>query len=113
MRHPSLGPSWEGFIIEQIASLGLDLQFYFYRTRSGAECDLVLVRGNEPLVCIEAKANENPKLTKSLSTSIADLQTKHNFIVTPSTVYVYPLGNNKVTVCGLHWLMNYLQKHFS
>ena len=98
--HPAIGASWEGFVIEQVINLGLDVVPYFYRTRAGAECDLVLVRGNTPLVCIEAKVNEAPSITKSLINSIHDLGTKENFMVTPSLKNPYQLKEN-VTVCGL------------
>jgi len=111
LSHPSIGASWEGFVIEQVASLGLDMFPYFYRTRAGTECDLVLVRGNTPLVCIEAKINEAPNLTKSLTNSIADLETKENFIIGPSCKHSYRLKEN-VTVCSLPWLLNYLKKSF-
>lgn len=107
--HPSIGASWEGFVIEQVASLGLDLVPYFYRTRAGSECDLVLVRGNTPLICIEAKVNEAPSITKGLINSINDLSTKDNFIVTPSLENPYQTKGN-ITVCGLPWLLKHLQK---
>lgn len=110
--HPSIGPSWEGFVVEQVANLSIDLVPYFYRTRRGGECDLVLVQGHKPVVCIEAKMNNQPKITKSLSSSIQDLETKENFIVTPSVKHSYALNQN-TTVCNLPWLLNHLKNTFS
>jgi predicted AAA+ superfamily ATPase len=48
---PGRGNSFEGFMIQQIAALE-ELQrsgsaFYFYRTHSGAEIDLLIDRGNQ------------------------------------------------------------------
>ncbi len=109
--HPILGSSWEGFVIEQVASLGLNMVPYFYRTQAGAECDLVLVKGHKPIVCIEAKMTNTPKMTKSLASSLQDLETTENFIVTPSPNDPYPLKEN-VNVCNLAWLLNYLKTNF-
>ena len=42
--HPSSGASWEGFVIEQIASLlPQNSELYFYRTNAGAEIDLLFM----------------------------------------------------------------------
>lgn len=108
--HPILGSSWEGMVVEQVASLGLNLVPYFYRTQAGAECDLVLVRGHKPVVCIEAKITNTPKMTKSLTSSLADLGTAHNYIVIPSCEHPYSLKKGGVTVCNLHWLLAHLEK---
>ncbi|MEM7361647.1 MAG: DUF4143 domain-containing protein [Bacteroidota bacterium] len=110
LSHPSIGASREGFVIEQVVKLGLDVFPYFYRARAGAECDLVLVKGNTPLVYIEAKVNEAPGVTKSLLNTIGDLATKENFMVTPSLEHPYQLKEN-VTVCDLPWLLKHLQKY--
>lgn len=98
---PHLGPSWEGFVIEQVASLTTPgLTPYFYRTQAGAECDLVLVKGQQPVVCIEAKVTNQPKMTKSLRHSIIDLGTKENYLVVPTCPKPYPLDDT-TTVCEL------------
>lgn len=45
--HPSVGSSWEGYVISQILYAKENrLDMYYYRTQAGAECDLVLVRGH-------------------------------------------------------------------
>jgi len=46
-RHPTLGASWEGFVINQlVATMGARSdQVYFWATHSGAELDLLVVRG--------------------------------------------------------------------
>jgi len=47
-RHPKVGASWEGFILEAVAHrLGARSdQCYFWATHTGAELDLLVVDGN-------------------------------------------------------------------
>ncbi|MDZ7314472.1 MAG: ATP-binding protein, partial [candidate division KSB1 bacterium] len=69
-----LGNSWEGYVIEQIRQLVPgEINLYYYRTHNGAESDLVLVRGNEALACIEIKYTAAPALSKGFQISIEDL----------------------------------------
>jgi predicted AAA+ superfamily ATPase len=81
--HIIAGNSWEGYIIEQIASrLNSNCTAYFYRTQSGAEVDLCIANGNEIKATIEIKLSNNPKISRGNTESITDLKTKSNFIVT-------------------------------
>ncbi len=83
--HPSVGSSWEGFVIEQIRQLKpAHLDLYFYRTHQGTEADLVLVKGLKPMACIEIKLSTSPQVSKGFYQSVTDLKTKNNFIVIPS-----------------------------
>jgi hypothetical protein len=46
-RHPKVGASWEGFVLEQVVRR-LDArpeECFFWATHSGAELDLLVVRG--------------------------------------------------------------------
>jgi len=56
--HPIVGPSWEGFVREQLAAqaalLDLPHRFHCWRTQAGAEVDLVLEQG-ERLLPVEIK----------------------------------------------------------
>jgi uncharacterized protein len=82
--HPVVGSSWEGYIVEQIKQMkpsGMDM--YYYRTQAGAEYDIVLARGIRPVACIEVKLNNAPSLSRGNLQSIADLQTKKNFVLVP------------------------------
>lgn len=82
--HPVVGSSWEGYVVEQIKQMkpsGMDM--YYYRTQAGAEYDIVLARGIRPVACIEVKLNNAPSLSRGNLQSIADLQTKKNFVVVP------------------------------
>ncbi|HPD65809.1 MAG TPA: ATP-binding protein [Bacteroidia bacterium] len=76
------GASWEGYIIEQVIShLKDDYDFYFYRTHQGAECDLVLVKGDKAEIGIEIKFSTGPKLSQGFYNAIEDLRTKRNYVV--------------------------------
>lgn len=85
-KNPVVGASWEGYVIEEICkALPYSVKPYYYRTHHGAEVDLVLVRGVEPLACIEIKYGLSPKVKEGFYNCIADLGTKHNYIIYPGT----------------------------
>ena len=98
--HSYLGVSWEGYIIEQIKHLlPLGYELFFYRTHEGTEMDLLICRSGTPWAGIEIKYTSSPKISKSLSIAVEDLQTKHNYIIIP-TKDNYQLRKD-ITVCGL------------
>lgn len=79
------GASWEGFVVQQLLALSHPSWLpYFYRTSSGAEVDLVLVKGNRPFAAFECKYSNSPHLTKGNTEAFKDLGCRHQFIVTPS-----------------------------
>jgi predicted AAA+ superfamily ATPase len=97
---PLLGNSWEGFAIMQIQSvIQKRAELYFYRTHQGAECDLIIVKGNTVMACIEIKFTSSPKITKGFYISTEDLQCKNNFIIIPGEE-TYQISKN-TTVIGL------------
>jgi len=105
--HVLIGNSWEGYVIEQIRQiLHDDLDLYYYRTHNGAESDLVLVKGNNPVSCIEIKYTSSPRLSKGFQISFEDLQTKQNYIIVPKSE-PFPIHQN-VTVCNL---LDFLKSH--
>ena len=82
--HPSIGASWEGYVIEQIAQALPDTkEVHYYRTHQGSEVDLVITKGLQPIASVEIKYSAAPKVTKSLAISIEDLQTTRNFVIVP------------------------------
>lgn len=84
VNHPSLGASWEGYVVSQIAYAKENrLDIYYYRTHAGAECDVVLSRGHVVKACVEIKYSQTPVLTKGFFQSVADLKCKNNFVITP------------------------------
>lgn len=104
--HPIAGASWEGYVIEQIIPL-LDpaVRPYFYRTSNGAEMDLVLVEGITPVVSIEIKLSLAPALKRGSTESVTDLQTEHNYVVTPNG------GNVAVRPKWMHCNISELLEH--
>ena len=99
--NPNIGNLWEGYVIEQILQLlPRTIQAYYYRTHDGSEMDLVLVKGIHPLVSIEIKNSSSPSITRSMTQSIEDLNTKQNFVIIPPTNTNYPLGKT-IIACDL------------
>lgn len=79
------GSSFEAFVIQQvISSLQPSVSPYFYRTHDGTELDLVLVKGNTPVLGIEIKTSNAPKITKGTALAAADLGNIPVLIITPS-----------------------------
>jgi len=79
--NPKLGDSWEGFVIENVASELADIATpYFYRTSAGAEIDLVLDFGTETWA-IEIKRSTAPKLSKGFHYACEDLQPARQIVV--------------------------------
>lgn len=73
--HPKVGASWEGFVLEQIIHrLGARKEdCFFWATHSGAELDLLIVRGRIRLG-FEIKRTTSPRLTPSMRSALSDLK---------------------------------------
>lgn len=82
--HPSIGASWEGYVIEQIIQeAGEFSEFYFYRTQNGAEVDLVWITPKNKMVCIEIKFSSAPVITKGFYQSVEDLKPDFKYVIVP------------------------------
>jgi hypothetical protein len=73
-RHPKLGASWEGFVLEAIINrLGVSPeQCYFWATHTGAELDLLITHGGRHYG-FEIKRTTAPRVTPSMRSALADL----------------------------------------
>lgn len=73
-RHPKVGASWEGFALgEVVTRLGaLPEECYFWATHSGAELDLLVVRGTRRWG-FEFKRTTAPRTTASMRSALNDL----------------------------------------
>lgn len=81
--HPIVGPSWEGWVLEQIAQLlSPQWQLSFYRTATGAEMDVVVERG-ERRIGFEIKLSSAPSLSKGFWSAMKDLQLEQAYVVAP------------------------------
>ena len=77
-----IGASWETFVIEQVINvLGLDYQYYFYRTHQGAECDLLLVKSGKVEWAIEIKNTLSPKISKGFLISMEDTKAAKGAVI--------------------------------
>ena len=81
MGHPSVGASWEGFIVEQIcAQLPQGADVGFYRTAAGAELDLVVDLGSKK-IGFEIKFSSAPKLSRGFWQACDDIGLAHAYVV--------------------------------
>ena len=98
--HPAVGASWEGFALEQATHIvgASTEESYFWRTHTGAELDLLIVRGRERLA-FEFKYSSAPKATRSMYSALGDLGLDHLTIVCPGAS-TYPLSS-RITVSNL------------
>ena len=104
----ALGTSWEGYVINQIKSIAGDrLGYFFYRTHQGAECDLVLVKGDAPVAGIEIKFSPARTLEKGFFIAVEDLKTPKNFVIVAGTTD-YEARKNHYVVNLSSFLKNYL-----
>jgi predicted AAA+ superfamily ATPase len=80
--HPKLGASWEGFVISQVIGfLGVrPHECFFWATHSGAELDLLLVRGNRRWG-FEIKRTSSPTVTPSMRIAMSDLKLQRLFVI--------------------------------
>ncbi len=72
-RHPKLGSSWEGMVLEQLLARFGGTAAAFWSTHSGAELDLRLEIGCR-VIGFEIKRTDRPSTTKSMHNAIADLE---------------------------------------
>lgn len=105
--NPVFGSSWEGVVIENVIAEMPEWQPYFYRTATGDEIDLVMVKGDRK-IAIECKASTAPQLTKGFWTVIDEVKPEHVWVVAPINDS-YPIKEN-VTVCGLSQIVQEVKK---
>ncbi|HRH13942.1 MAG TPA: ATP-binding protein [Azonexus sp.] len=91
--HPVVGHSWEGFVVEQIAStMPAFSEINFYRTAAGAELDAVVTTGDRR-IGYEIKFSESPKPGKGFWNACEDIGVERAYVVAPVTE-PYPLAEN-------------------
>ncbi len=79
LSHPAMGFSWEGMVMEEILrglqNRGIKHDYYYYRTVSGAEVDLI-IEGRFGIIPFEIKHQQNTSLGKIRG--IRDFVREHN-----------------------------------
>ena len=90
--HHKYGASWEGFALEQVASLlqATPDDLTFWGTHGNAEIDLVWQRDGKTYG-FEFKATESPSRTRSMSIAMQDLRLEKVFVIHPGD-HVFSLG---------------------
>ena len=101
--NPVFGSSWEGIVIENVIINMPGWDYFFYRTATGDEIDLLLKKGNQ-IIAIECKASDAPKVTKGFYRSLEVIKPNKTFIIAP-TNDSYQIAEN-VTVIGLENFLN-------
>lgn len=82
--HPSLGSSWEAYILQEIkCRLPSRSDIYFYRTHEGTEADIVITMQGIPKILLEIKYSSTPKPGKGFYISQKDLMVEKSFIICP------------------------------
>jgi uncharacterized protein len=74
-RHPKVGASWEGFVIEQVIDhlRARPEECFYWRTQQGTELDLLVVRGSERRG-FEVKIAKAPESTRAMHIARTDLK---------------------------------------
>jgi len=103
--HPKVGPSWEGFVIEQISAITRSRDLYFWASHGGAELDLLLFQHGKRLG-IEIKYTDAPRISKSMHITKEDLNLDRLYVVYPG-VDTFELGDG-ITALSLHDLDRYI-----
>lgn len=83
-RHPKVGASWEGFAMDAVISRleARPEERHFWRTHTGAELDLLIVRGERRLG-FEFKRNDAPCITPSMRVAMKDLKLDRLDVIHP------------------------------
>ena len=109
LSHPVAGPSWEGFVIEQlIAAAGPNRIPLYFRTEKGAEADLVFERGGKVELVIEVKRSTAPTVSKGFRIACDDLGPRRAFVVHGGSDS-WPMGGD-VTAISLREMLSIVTK---
>ncbi len=83
MGHPAVGPSWEGFLVENcLAVAPAGVNACFYRTAAGAEIDLLLEMPGGECWAVAIRLGLTPRLEKGFQMARADLKPTRSFVIT-------------------------------
>ena len=91
--NPVFGASWEGLVVENIIQTMSDWQPFYYRTASGDEMDLVMVKGDRR-IAIECKASSAPQLSKGFWNAVQEIKPEITFVIAPIQGKSYPICEN-------------------
>ncbi len=96
--HPVVGPSWEGFVIENLLAVVPDaVRASFFRSAAGAEIDLVLEFPAGERWAVDVKRGLTPRLERGLHHAREDLEPARTFVVYAGEDR-YPLADGIVAI---------------
>lgn len=105
--HPVGGASWEGFVVENLIGAAPDgTDAFFYRTRSGAEIDLLLLLPGQELWAVKVERSTMPRVRRGFRVATSDVAAARSSVVYPGRES-YPLGDG-ITAIPLPALMERL-----
>ena len=82
LSNPILGASWEGFVINQIINVApARSKFFFYRTSTGDEIDLIVSAPNNKTYAFEVKHSLNPSVKKGFYNALETLSLTKAYVV--------------------------------
>jgi predicted AAA+ superfamily ATPase len=80
--HISMGPSWEGYVIEcLIGAAGTRAIPMYYRSADGAEIDLLFEQAGEVCLAIEIKRTSSPTIPPGFTIASRDVNAKRRILV--------------------------------
>ena len=106
MGHPIYGASFEGLVIENIINRFSYWEYFYYRTKSGAEIDLVMVKGKR-IVAIEIKASKSPSPSRGFWTAVEDIKAEEKYIIS-LVDDTYQIKNNVIITNLPNFLESFL-----
>ena len=107
--HPIIGASWEGFVIENIINqLDESWEYFYYRTATQVEIDLILHTPDNKIWAVEIKRTSAPKLKRSFHEACKDIKATHKWVIIANNER-YPLPG-EVEVIGLLDFLKIIQK---
>jgi predicted AAA+ superfamily ATPase len=108
--HPIAGPSWEGFVIDNLIAAAGDRRIpYYFRTEDGAEIDLLFERGGTVEMAIEIKRSTAPSLSRGFHMARTVLRPQAAYLVHAGDRDTWP-EDKGVTAIALVDLMRKLVK---
>ncbi len=90
--HPIYETAWEIIVIENIINKYKGWDFFFYRTASGNEIDLVLTKAKR-VIAIEIKASTTPKLGRGFWQALDDIKATEAYVIAQVNIN-FPMKNN-------------------
>jgi len=105
--HPIYGPSFEGYVIENILSRFGDFKASFYRSNHGTEIDLILEKGQK-IFAIEIKSNSSPSPSKGMLSALNECQPDKTWIIAQTEDSWVSKG---VKITGLSGFLSEFDQH--